>query len=165
MEKNKTKVETVSASELGAMLLVTRKTLAEWADRGVTVRVAHGRYDLVRSVQGFAQLLKERDRGDDAGAVAKVAVERSGLLAVQRKRAEFEFEREQKKWMPADEFNGKLQSYTRWLRDEMLRVPSRIVGVDRETLIVVDNEIRRILTDLAEGKHDPDFITGRSSHG
>jgi terminase small subunit / prophage DNA-packing protein len=126
MKKNQT--ETVGASELAALLLVSRKTIAEWAATGVVVRVGHGRYDLRESVRGFAKHMRERDRGGDVAAVASVATERARLLSVQRKRAEHEFARECGNLISADEFGEAMTTVCRGPKVHFMQVPSRVAG-------------------------------------
>lgn len=41
----------VDATEMAFLFLVTRKTVAEWANEGRIVRLGHGRYDLKESIR------------------------------------------------------------------------------------------------------------------
>jgi terminase small subunit / prophage DNA-packing protein len=150
----KNEMETVSASELAALLLVSRKTIAEWAALGVVVRVGHGRYDLRESVKGFAKHMRERDRGGDVAAVASVATERAGLLAVQRKRAEHEFERELSKWIPADEVTRQWTHRFSGIKAQIMALSSRFPYLDHMTVARIDEEAREFLNEIADGKYD-----------
>jgi len=75
----------LSTSQLARLLNVTTKTIVAWASAGVVKRIAHGRYDLALSVQGFARHMKAIA---DAKGDGSVSIERGALLRVQRQRAE-----------------------------------------------------------------------------
>ncbi len=155
----------ISTRDLARLLGVTEKTVALWAKSGVVARTAHGKFAHDASIQGFARHMRSlvAAKGGETAAKA-VATERAALLSVQRKRAEFEFEKDQKLWMPTAEFERHIKMYTVWLRNEVMRIPTRMVGVDRSVMTQVDDEIGRILTEIANGDYDPPEIKGRRDH-
>jgi terminase small subunit / prophage DNA-packing protein len=146
--------ESVSATELADLLGVSKKTIAAWATSGVVARTAHGRYDLRASIRGFAKHARERDRGGDVAAVASVAMERAGLLAVQRKRAEHEFEKECGKLIDADEFREAMTVVCRGLKVHFLQIPRRVRGqaahFTDQDIRLVDEEVRTALSEVSE---------------
>jgi terminase small subunit / prophage DNA-packing protein len=152
MEKNKT--ETVSASELADLLGVTRKTIAAWATGGIVSRAGHGRYDLRASIRGFAKHMRERERGGDVAAVASVATERAGLLAVQRKRAEHDFALELGKWIPAAEVGRQWAHRFSGIKAQLMQLSSRFPYLDRMMVSRIDEEARGLLGEIADGKYD-----------
>jgi terminase small subunit / prophage DNA-packing protein len=150
MEKDKT--ETVSAAELASLLLVSRKTVAEWAALGIVVRVGHGRYALRESVKGFAQHVRERDRGGDAAAVSSVAEQRARKLKLECDPLERGAGMQSGKLLDAAAMTQALSVRFRSFRDGMLRFPKTLPWLDREALARLDEEIRELLTDFADGK-------------
>jgi phage terminase Nu1 subunit (DNA packaging protein) len=149
----KNEMETVSASELASLLLVSRKTVAEWAALGVVVRIGHGRYDLRESVRGFAKHMHERDRGGDVAAVASVAQERARVLRLQGDRIEREAAKEAGKLVDADAFGEAMTITCRGLRIHMMLIPQRVGGraphLSRQDIGLIDAEVRDALTEVS----------------
>jgi phage terminase Nu1 subunit (DNA packaging protein) len=133
MKKNET--ETVSAGELASLLLVSRKTVAEWAALGIVVRVGHGRYDLRGSVKGFARHMRERNRGGDAAAVSSVAQQRSRLLGLQADRVQIELDRVSTEMVPRSEVTAQWSRRFAGIRRTIMAWPSSIAYLEnRETV-------------------------------
>jgi hypothetical protein len=147
----------MSTDEMGALLGSSPQRVREMTRAGVLVKSGDdGRsYPVEENVRRAFAHLRTGAAGRGGKAATGVATERAGLLVVQRRRAEFEFEREFKKWMPIAEFDRYLKTYTLWLRNQVLAIPSRLLGVDREVVIQVKDEVERILTDIANGEYDP----------
>ena len=154
----------MTAQQLGNLIGITASRVRELTRQGVLVRDGDGgTYVVARNVKSAFAHLRAGAAGRGGKAAAGVAQERAGLLAVQRKRAEFEFEKEREKWMPIAEFDRHLRTYTRWLRDEVRRIPDRLLGVDRAVVIQMKDEIDRILTDIATGDDLPKELKGEDN--
>jgi excisionase family DNA binding protein len=155
----------MTTSEVAEALDVSDQTVRTLAREGVLTRSGrHFQYPEVirqyaRHMRGLANA-----RGG-ASAIESGAAARARVATIRGDRMLWELERERGKWLPEAEFKGKLREYTVWLRNEVMRIPTRLVGVDRTVMLQVDNEIRRILTEIANGNYDPPEITGRRDHG
>ncbi len=139
----------VSTTVLARHLDVTTKTIASLAQAGVIVRTAHGRYDLQKSVVGFVRHL----RSSRTPAASEVATERAALLRLQRERAEFEFAKTRKEYLPLAEVNAAGESVVRCCRMAVMSIADRIgsgVGLSREGYFALKEECRIILTDLGK---------------
>ena len=139
----------VSATVLARHLDTTLKTIAALAQAGTVVRLSHGKYDLEKSVTGYIRHL----RSSRTPAAAEVATERAALLRLQRERAEFEFAKTRKEYLPLAEVNAAGESVVRCRRMAVMSIADRVgpsVGLSREGYFALKEECRIILTDLGK---------------
>jgi phage terminase Nu1 subunit (DNA packaging protein) len=143
---------TVSTTRLAFLLDATPKTIADYAQRGIVVRVGHGEYDLALSIRGVVAHLREMARGRGGElAVDAVAAERRRLLRAQADRAELQVQQERGQWLPRAEVLSVWQEALRTLRIRLLGLAPRLVqtcGLDNEAAERVDTEVREMLTEL-----------------
>jgi phage terminase Nu1 subunit (DNA packaging protein) len=147
-------MDPVSTRDLAQLLGVSSKTIALWAQTGVVARTAHGKFDLERSVQGFARHMRSLvgAKGGETAATA-VAVERAALLHAQRMRIEREAAKEGGQLINAAEFQEAMTVTCRGLRVHLMSIPQRVAGraphLGRADVALVDAEIREALTEVS----------------
>jgi phage terminase Nu1 subunit (DNA packaging protein) len=81
------------ASTLAKLFHLTERRIQQLAKEGIIVKDAHGKYDLVSSVQGYVKYLQDRALGRADGAYtdpADIKIERKRLIKAQADRAEHE---------------------------------------------------------------------------
>src|SRR5271165_646212 len=130
----------MSTDELSVLLGVSAQSIRELARRGVIAKSGRT-FPTEEAVRRYTAHLRgvAHERGGES-VIAGGAAARARLATIKGDRAQFELERERGRWMPTDEFVGKLKEYTTWLRNEVMRIPTRMVGVDRSVMIQVDEE-------------------------
>jgi hypothetical protein len=149
----------VSTSDICALFGVTRKTVAVWTAAGMLERVAHGRFDLAKSVRAFAKHAKHGAGGETIAT--EVGSERARLLKAQADRAELQLKVERKDLVPFSEGVATAAAMTHLFRSSLLAFRTRLGG--RLSLTRADGEIVyeqacEILTELSQANDYADHL-------
>jgi len=149
----------INTRDLARLLDVSSKTLSAWAVDGIVTRLAHGKYDLTRSVRGFVQHMRGLvDARGGEGPAAAVAAERIALLKLQSEKAEFELQKMAGTLINVDEVEAHKVAEWRKLRTLMMTLPTRIgslAGLTAQQTAVADDEVRAVLNEMAASDYDP----------
>ena len=146
----------MTAQQLGNLIGITASRVRELTRQGVLARDGDGgkTYVVARNVKAAFAHLRAGAAGRSGKAAAAVSAERAGLLAVQRKRAEHEFERELSKWIPADEVARQWAHRFSGIKAQIMALSSRFPYLDHTTVAQIDKEAREFLDSIAAGEYD-----------
>jgi phage terminase Nu1 subunit (DNA packaging protein) len=149
--------KTVSGPQLASLFGVSLKTVSLWHKAGTVVRVKYGRYDLARSVQGYARHHREAAKqaattpGLESGAEA-----RARLARLRADIAEAEYKRSKGETVDAAEIMAQLDKRTTAYWRDVARIPwvmaSTLSFVDREMAMLLGRELRRCLSNIGHGR-------------
>jgi hypothetical protein len=145
----------MTAQQLGNLIGITASRVRELTRQGVLARDGDGgTYVVARNVKSAFAHLRAGAAGRGGKAAAAVSAERARLLAVQRKRAEHEFERELSKWIPADEVARQWAHRFSGIKAQIMALSSRFSYLDHTTVAQIDKEAREFLDSIAAGEYD-----------
>ena len=140
----------ITTGDLAKLFDVTAKTIADLAKREIIVSAGRkGRWQLQPSVSGYIRHLRAEaaGRGGEAGASA-----RERLGAAQADLTETKAKQLRGELVEASEvetfWRGKLKAF----RNRLLAVPSRVRDLNARQSVVLSQEIRAALDELADDK-------------
>ena len=148
----------MSTDELAALLGCSAETVRGLTRRHVLTKVGKS-YPTAESVRRAMANLRAASSAAGRPVAAGVATERAGLLAVQRKRAEFEFAKERERWISEAVHKAELALLVRIVRAGLLALPNRLAGragLDRVTASIVEDEVHTLMAELAATKEIDD---------
>ena len=138
----------VTSAYLCGLLNVSRQALSHLAKRGVVVRGnKRGTYDLEVSVGGYCEHLRAMaaGRGGDAGADA-----RARLGQAQASLAEVKAGQLSGALVPASEVEAFWRLKLKAFRNRILAVPGRVRDLPARQSVLLGQELRAALTELAD---------------
>ncbi len=142
--------EVVDGRLLAQRLGLTATSVSRLASYGAVAKAGRGKYYLWGSVQAY---LKHRDK-EAASRASPASVARAELLKVQAARAKLALTREQARLVDIDDVTDRISALFKICRAGMLalgpRVAAAVPHLTREDCLRVDDEVRRVLTSLAE---------------
>ena len=148
--------KTVSTAQLASLFGVSLKTVSLWQKAGTVVRVKYGRFDLARSVQGFARHHREAAKHATAPGLETGAEARARLARLKADIAEEEYRRGKGEMVDAGEIFAQLDKRMTAYWREVERIPSVIMStlsfVDREMAMLLGRELRRCLSNIGHGR-------------
>jgi phage terminase Nu1 subunit (DNA packaging protein) len=138
----------VSVAELAAILRLSTRAVSDLVRRQVLTKRGRG-FRLDEAVGDYAEHCRRATRQASPSAQA-----RAELLQIQAQHARKKYERECGDLVSAKDVEQRYRADMLYLRNEFLRI-ANIVGyraphLDRPTVLAIEIEIRRILTDFAE---------------
>jgi phage terminase Nu1 subunit (DNA packaging protein) len=144
----------VSANELCELLGVSAKSISQFSASGVVARVSHGKYDLKASIAGYvAHRIAVATAHGPSASVASVAEARVRLLKLQGDKVAREVQVAAGELVPIAQVEAAWTAIARRVRGAMLALSARLSGklsLSREAVVVVDDEVRAALTELAD---------------
>jgi phage terminase Nu1 subunit (DNA packaging protein) len=139
--------KTVSTAQLAALFGVSLKTVSLWQKAGAVVRVKYGRYDLARSVQGYARHHREAAKHTTTPGLETGQEARARLARLKADIAEEEYRRSKGDLVDGKELMALMQSRMKRYWREVRQIPWVIAGtltfVDREMATLIERELHR----------------------
>jgi phage terminase Nu1 subunit (DNA packaging protein) len=139
--------ETVSATELAALLGLSAQALAGHASHGVVVRVGRGRYDKDASVTKYCAHLRK----SASGRASPTSAHRTRLVAAQADLAETKAAVLRGEYVLATQVREDWSSTLRSVRASLLsitaRVSARLPHLTPADFAEIDHEVRDALTE------------------
>ena len=143
---------------MASLLGVTATRIRELARDGVMVKPQRGRYDVAASVAAYCERLRSvaaRSGGrPPADSSPEAATAKERLTLAQAELAEVKLAAARGDLLPAAEVEATWTDAVASTRAALLAVPSRAAAraaLDRETISILDDEIRLALKALADG--------------
>ena len=129
---------TATATTLAKLFNLHERRVRQLGQEGIIPRPAHGKYDLIGSVQGYVKYLQERAEGrrDETSGVHD---ERMRLLTAQAEHKELEVAALHRSLLPFDEVVTAWQQLVAAFRTKCLALPSKLAPQ-----LAATNEIREI---------------------
>jgi phage terminase Nu1 subunit (DNA packaging protein) len=148
--------KTVSTAQLASLFGVSLKTVSLWQKAGTVVRVKYGRYDLARSVQGFARHHRAAAKPTTPPGLETGAEARARLARLKADIAEKEYRRSTGETVDAGEIFAQLDKRMTAYWREVAQIPwviaSTLSFVDREMAVLMGRELRRCLSNIGHGR-------------
>jgi phage terminase Nu1 subunit (DNA packaging protein) len=148
--------KTVSGPQLASLFGVSLKTVSLWQKAGTVVRVKYGRYDLARSVQGYARHHREAAKRTTAPGLETGAEARARLARLKADIAEKEYRRSTGETVDAGEIFAQLDKRMTVYWREVRQIPWVLAGtlsfVDREMAMLLGRELHRCLSNIGHGR-------------
>jgi phage terminase Nu1 subunit (DNA packaging protein) len=148
--------KTVSTAQLASLFGVSLKTVSLWQKAGTVVRVKYGRYDLARSVQGYARHHREAAKRTTAPGLETGAEARARLARLKADIAEKEYRRSTGETVDAGEIFAQLDKRMTVYWREVRQIPWVLAGtlsfVDREMAMLLGRELHRCLSNIGHGR-------------
>jgi phage terminase Nu1 subunit (DNA packaging protein) len=152
-------MEPVGPKVVAKWLGVSQRSVTDMAERGLAVRLGHGKYDLPATVARYTAHLREvaAGRGGEAQVLdltaerARQAKETADGLALKN-------EQVRRTLLPAAVVEQQWSEILLKIRGRLMAVPSRVrshAGLNAELTAAIDREIRDCLNDLADDEGDP----------
>ncbi|GLK67037.1 hypothetical protein [Hansschlegelia plantiphila] len=142
-------IEVVNAAAVGDLVGVTGRRIEQLASDGVILRIGVGRFDKRASVRAYCDFLR-------AGATGRGNVDKAYRDAKTRAAAAQAEKIETANAVAAGELVSAADVAAAWstiladVRAAMLAIPSRVQGIDRHAIELLDREIREALEGLAD---------------
>jgi phage terminase Nu1 subunit (DNA packaging protein) len=144
--------KTVSTAQLAALFGVSAKTISQWAKLGVAVCVKYGRFDLARSVQGYARHHREAAKAAPANGLETGAEARARLARLKADIAEADYKRGKGELVDGGEIMAQLDRRMGVYWRQVDQIPWVLAGtlsfVDREMAMLLGRELRRCLSNI-----------------
>jgi phage terminase Nu1 subunit (DNA packaging protein) len=144
-------VKTLSTSEFAAAIEVTPQHVARLERRGIIEKAAHGRYRASEIAKVIA--FREGSPRSEAPATPELTLERTLLVKAQREKAELELAVRRGEFIDSAEEQARVIGIVVDTRNRLLAVPERAasrLGLNRQQVAAVDEEIRAALTELSQ---------------
>lgn len=153
-------MEAITTAALAELLGISERALRQHAANGVLVQVGRGRFDRDASVRTYCEHLREMAAGrGGAAAVETLSAERARLAKEQADQYALKNAGLRGELLDAKECERKWTDACRCIRSAMLAIPSRVrqqlPHLTRTDAALIDDEIRRALTELANGEQAP----------
>ena len=149
----------MTATELAALLGLSRSSVSRLAADGILPRASHNRYPVRDSVARYAAYLRSPEskagRKPDA-PTDPLKAERLRLTRAQAEKEELAVARARAEMVPAAEVAREWQGIVTDLRAEILAAPARVaskLGLSRAAAGALDAELRAALAEVAEDRH------------
>ncbi|MER1986589.1 MAG: hypothetical protein ABS948_11930 [Solibacillus sp.] len=159
-ETAKTKLDDrtiVNTKAISKMFNMTERNVRYLVEEGIIARVAHGRYDLVDTVNRYVTFLKMSSDGIDAEAVSEsLEYEKWLHEKAKREKAEIELSHIKKEMHKSDEVEKVLNHMVMAFRSKMLSLPSKVALLlaskndPKEIEALLERDIHLALAELAE---------------
>jgi phage terminase Nu1 subunit (DNA packaging protein) len=147
-------METISTARLAHLLGVTSKTIAEWSARGIVCKVSHGKFDLEKSIRGFAAHMRAMADARGGKDAETVKTERARLLRLQADRAALLLETERGLWRRRAEVVGEWNAVFQAIKAGLLAFPIRLAGelphLSRDDMDIIRCEAEGLLDQLSD---------------
>lgn len=157
------KVPTATAERLGQLLGLSAESVRDLCRRKIVVRRAPGKYDLAASIAAYCRHLREVASGrGGVDAVTGLATERAKLAALQAEAHALRNAQLRGELVPLADAEREWSATLRGVRSAMLAVPSRVRqrlgNLSAADAAVVEDEVRRALTEAAHDASPPDRL-------
>ncbi len=151
-------MEPMSALEFGASIGISTRSIRDLVARGVITRDAQNLFPWPQANLQYTAHLRELAAGRGGSAAATISAERARLLRARADAAENENRQAAGEFVPAAEVEREWSARFRNIRVGLLSVVQRLAGLlphlSRADLALVDAEMRRTLSDIADGEWD-----------
>jgi phage terminase Nu1 subunit (DNA packaging protein) len=140
----------ITTGNLAKLFDTTPKTIADLAKRGIIVSAGkRGRWQLEPSVSAYVRHLREEAaaRGGEAGQSA-----RERLGSAQAELAEAKVAQIRGETVPVADVEAFWRSKLKSFRNRVLAVPSRVRDLTARQNVMLTQELRAALTELADDK-------------
>lgn len=151
----------VSGAEMAEMLGVSRRSVSEFAERGIIEKISRNRFALQRSIRLYSEHLRSVAAGRGGDGTQELTTERARLAREQADATALKNAAMRLELVSAVEVQREWSMICRRVRNAILAVPSRarqtlphLTSFDVEQ---IDREIRDALTGLG---HDDDSLAG-----
>ncbi len=144
---------TVSAADLARLLGLSANRVSVLAAEGVIQKESRGRYALARSIQGYAEWVRQ----NPAGRKRVGGDQKDRLTAAQADLAELKLEQTRGNLLHIEDVRREWAAIAIDLRARMLAIGPRVasaLGLERATAARLDSELRSALEDIA-GQPEP----------
>jgi phage terminase Nu1 subunit (DNA packaging protein) len=145
-----------SAKDLAEWLGISDRRVRELAVEGIIEKSAKGRYPLQACVVAYCAHIREvaAGRSGDEAEDLNLTKERALLIREQREGQVMKNAVTRRELLPRDEVEREWSDVLRGVRSQVLTVPSRcralLPHLTAADVVVMDKEIRRTLTSIAE---------------
>ncbi|MGH6864898.1 MAG: hypothetical protein ACREDO_01675 [Methyloceanibacter sp.] len=137
----------ITTAELARLFATTPKTIADLSKRGLIVKASgRGRWKLRESVSGYCRHLREQaaGRGGEDAAAARARLRQAQVILAETKAAKMRGElveaaAVEKLWIT------KMKAF----RGRLLGIPQRVQYLSARQIVVLQQELRAALTELA----------------
>ena len=147
----------VNTKTIAKMFNMTDRNVRYLTEEGVIARVAHGRYDLIDTVNRYITFLKMSGEGMDEAALAEsLDYEKWLHEKAKREKAEIELAHIKREMHKSDEVEKVLNHMVMAFRSKMLSLPSKaallIASKDDPKVVeaLLERDINEALSELAE---------------
>lgn len=142
-------------SVIAKLLDLSERRVQQLSREGVIPKANRGQYDLIGSVRGYVQYLRDQAAKAQAGA-PDYAAERARFIRARADLAEMEAEEKRRSLIAADEIEAAWIAVLALLRTRLLGLPDRLApqvhdqSTVGDTRTLIRSAIREVLDDLAE---------------
>lgn len=155
--------KTYPVSTIAKLLMLSETRVQQLVVEGVIEKEGHGKYNLVKAVQGYIKYLQDRSVGN-AGQVkaADYHVEKARKIRAEATLAEMEVDKKRGLLVEVASVEREATSVMLEIRTRMLAVPERVAPSllgetnEREIKKIISEEIEQALTSLADASRDAD---------
>lgn len=155
--------KTYPVSTIAKLLMLSETRVQQLVVEGIIEKEGHGKYNLVKAVQGYIKYLQDRTVGN-AGQVkaADYHVEKARKIRAEATLAEMEVEKKRGILCEVAAVEREATSVMLEIRTRMLAVPDRVASSllgetnEREIKKIIGEEIEQALTSLADSSRDMD---------
>ena len=144
----------MGTNEFAALLGISRQRVNELAREGVIPKSGRGRFDPLTAVPAYCEWLRgapERRSGEHGDALKEAKIR---LTSEQAEKAALDNDKTRGLLLPADEVERAWAAILVNLRANLLAVPARVsarTALPRETVQILDSEVRQALEELSNG--------------
>jgi phage terminase Nu1 subunit (DNA packaging protein) len=138
----------ITTGELAKLFDTTPKTVADLSKRGIIVSAGkRGRWQLEPSVGGYVRHLREEAaaRGGDDGQAARARLGQAQAALAEARAGQLSGE-----LIEADKVEAFWRSKLKAFRNRVLAVPGRVRDLPARQSVLLGQELRAALTELAE---------------
>lgn len=146
--------QVVSGQELADLLGVARRSVSEFAERGIIHRIGRNRFSLQQSIRLYCEHLRNVAAGRGGDGTQELTAERARLAREQADATALKNAAARRELVEASAVEREWMSVCRKVRNAVLAVPSRarqtlphLTGFDVEQ---IDRELREALTGLGD---------------
>lgn len=149
---------TITALDLAELIGVSKRSVSDFAERGIIVKTGRNRYDLRKSVQFYCEHLRAIAAGRGGENVDVLATERARLASEQADHTAMKNAIMRREMIPAAEVRSEWVSIARRVRSALMSLPSRcrqrLGHLTTYDVDVIDSEVRAALMELGEKDND-----------
>lgn len=148
----------INALDLAELIGVSKRSVSDFAERGIIVKTGRNRYDLRKSVQLYCEHLRAIAAGRGGENVDVLATERARLASEQADHTAMKNAIMRREMIPAAEVRSEWVSIARRVRSALMSLPSRcrqrLGHLTTYDVDVIDSEVRAALVELGEKDND-----------
>ncbi|MFO1127829.1 MAG: hypothetical protein U1E66_05250 [Rhodospirillales bacterium] len=153
-------METITTAALAQLLGISDRAVRQHVAAGTLVQVGRGRFDRDASIGTYCEHLRAMAAGrGGADGVKTLSAERARLAKEQADQYAIKNAALRGELVSAADVERKWTDACRCIRSAMLAIPSRVrqqlPHLTRTDAALIDDEIRRALTELANGEQAP----------